>query len=252
MRRLGVFVGVAFATILFLTSLNTKAHALAEVEVRYWNAELELDAQVSTSAELGTEFDFVDALDMDNKEGIPEIRVKVTFIRYAFTNLSWEGSDKITKDFTFDGVDYSVGVDAKSEFNLAYHRFGGEFGLDLADNKLAFIVELKYFDAEMSLDVPLDPSLKKSESAGLPVPAVGVSFNVNLPFLISFGGEVTGMTIGSKLTVIDAEAVLNFDPAPFVDFSIGYRMLQISADDGDDNSLEISVDGPFARLNVGF
>lgn len=252
MRRLGVFVGVAFATVLFLTSLNTKAHALAEVEVRYWNAELELDAQVSTSADLGTEFDFVDALDMDNKEGIPEVRVKLAFIRYAFTNLSWEGSDEVTKTFTFDGKDYTQGVLVDSEFSLAYHRLGGEFGLDLADNKLAFIVELKYFDAEMSLDVPIDPSLKKSESAGLPVPAVGVSFNVNLPFLISFGGEVTGMTIGSKLTVIDAEAALNFDPAPFVDFSIGYRMLQISADDGDDNSLDISVDGPYARLNVGF
>ena len=106
--------------------VSSNAHALVEAEVRYWNAELELDAQVSKGTDIGTEFDFVDALDMDNKEGIPEIRVKVAFIRYAFTNLSWEGSDKITKDFTFDGQDYQIGFDAKSEFNLAYHRLGGE------------------------------------------------------------------------------------------------------------------------------
>lgn len=256
MRRLSLFVGVAFATVLFLTSLNTKAYAIAEVEVRYWNAELALDAQVSKGASVGTVFDFVDALDMDNKEGIPELRAKVGFfgnnLRYAFTNLSWEGNDKITKNFTFDGDDYFIAMDAKSEFNLAYHRLGVEFGFELAENQLGIILELKYFDAEMNLSIPGQPDLKKSESAGLPVPAIGATFNVNLPFLISFGGEVTGFSAGSKLTVLDAEAALHFDPGPFMTFSLGYRMLEISADDGDDNTLEISVDGPFARLEVGF
>ncbi len=248
----------------FLTSLavmgfliiSSNAHAIAEVEVRYWDAKLALDTQVSTGSQLGTEFDFVDALDMDNKEGIPEFRAKVGFfgnnLRYAFTNLSWEGDDKVTKDFTFNGIDYAKGLNVESEFSLAYHRLGVEFGFELAENQLGIILELKYFDAEMTLDVPGNPILNESESADLPVPAVGVIFNINLPFLISFGGEVTGMTIGSKLTVIDAEAAIHFDPGPFMTFSLGYRMLEISADDGDDNTLDISVDGPYARFEVGF
>lgn len=236
--------------------ISSNAHAIAEVEVRYWNAELGLDAQVSTSSKLGTDFDFVDALDMDNEEGIPEFRAKVGFfgnnLRYAFTELSWEGDDKITKDFTFNGNDYTADVLAESEFNLIYHRLGVEFGFELAENQLGVILELKYFDAEMSIDIPANPLLNESESAGLPVPAIGATFNINLPFLISFGGEVTGMTIGSKLTVVDAEAAVHFDPGPFMTFSLGYRVLSISADDGDDNTLDISVKGPYARLEVGF
>jgi hypothetical protein len=115
------------------------------------------------------------------------------------------------------------------------------------------ILEVKYFDIDAKLEAPnVVPAIDESESLDAPVPTVGLAFQLGLPFLLNFGGEVTGITAGRYGYLVDAEAAINFNPLPLFTLSGGYRYFKLKAEDDDDFELDFDLQGPFLTLRVGF
>lgn len=222
------------------------AFAIVDVEGRYWFTSMDDEIKSGSG---GTTINLVDDLGVDENENFFDVRATLELgshkLRYGFMPMSWEGSKTAT--VTFGGTNFSGTVN--SELDVAYHRLGYEYDIiDTLNNRLGVIFEIKYFDVDARLT-----SGATSQSADIkaPIPTIGIAAQAGLPFLLSVGGEVTGMSLGSAAWLVDAEAGVNFKPAPFVVVSGGYRLLKVHADYSDD-LLDLSVTGPFVMLRADF
>ncbi len=235
-----------------LVFINSRADALVGVEGRYWLTDLDADLKVTDNNITGTDIDLTDDLGMDD-EDFYEARISIGLgrhrIRYAYLPLSWDGAKTISKSITFNGRTYSANTFVDSSLDVTYHRLGYEYDvIDALGNRLGVIFEVKYFDIDAELE---SSTISESESMGVPLPAVGVTFQVGLPVFLSLGGEVTGISVGGNGYLVDAECVLNYKPAPLVTFSGGYRYLKLYAEKGDDEA-DLTLDGPFVTVKLRF
>lgn len=248
-------IAVAVACFLAVVLANTDAFALLKVDGRYWFTNLDANAKVSKGGVIGTDLDLVKDLGIDDKKNFWEGRITLELghhkIRYGFTPLKWDGSRTLSQSITFNGRTYSASTTVDTKLNLDYHRLGYEYDfIDLLDNRLGVIVELKYFDADARLkDTSL--GIDESKKVRAPIPTVGIGGQVGLPFLFSVGGEVTGITVGKNAYLVDAEAGVNLKPFPFVVISGGYRIFKLHLENNDDKG-NVTLKGPFAMLRADF
>ena len=227
--------------------VGTNASAVVDLEGRYWLTTMDDEIKSGTT---GTTINFVDDLGVDDKENFFDIRATVELgshkLRYGYMPMSWSGA-KSTAPITFNGQSFSGAVN--SELDIAYHRLGYEYDIiDLLNNRLGVIFEVKYFDIDAKLTAT---GVSETASIKAPVPTIGIAAQAGLPFLLSVGGEITGMSLGSAAWLVDAEAGVNFKPAPFVVVSGGYRIFKLHVD-YDDDLVDISVSGPFVMLKADF
>lgn len=255
MKKLIIFLSVM--SVFLFVNANLAEAKMVRAEVRYWQGNLDSEIQTSEDNIIGDKIDFVDTLGFDDEENFVEARLEVGLamynLRYGFVSMGWEGTEDITATLTFAGQTFAAGR-LDSTLDVDYHRLGLNLDLlDSLDNRVAAIIEIKYFDVDATLDATAYGSSKKeTKDGGLVIPAVGALVQIDLPFVMNFGGEVTGMVMGDYGHIIDAEAMINFEPAPFFKISAGYRFLQLKLDDRDDNTLDFTVDGPFAGLKFNF
>lgn len=244
---------VALIVFLSAAAISTDASALVNVDVRYWLTDLNSDIMVSNGAVPNTAIDFVDDLGVDNTKGFPEGRITLELgghkLRYAYMPLKWDGSKNISVPVSFGGSTFTATTLVNTNLDIDYHRLGYEYDIiDTLGNRLGVIFELKYLDGTATLN---SAAATESKSISLPLPTVGVSGQVGLPFLFSVGGEVTGITLGSYAYLVDAEAMVNLKPAPFVVISGGYRVLKVHAEKDLDRG-DITVKGPFLNVRADF
>lgn len=231
------------------------AQAIVNVEGRYWFSNFDDKVKISKGSVIGTDINLVDDLGVDDSRNFWEGRITLELgshkLRYGFMPLEWKGSKSLNRSITFNGQTYSASTNVNTELKADYHRLGYEYDIiDSLNNKLGVIFEVKYFDAKASLDAP-SAGIHESADGKAPIPTIGVAAQVGLPFLFSVGGEVTGITVGSKGYMYDAEAAVNFKPAPFVIVSGGYRILKLHAENSDDLA-DLEVKGPFLTLVADF
>jgi len=246
---------ILFAVIALLAvlTMSTEASALVNVDVRYWFTDLNSDIKVSNGAVANPSIDFVSDLGVEEKKGFPEGRITLELgshkFRYAYMPLKWDGSKAVSTTISFGGQTFTTTTPVSTNLDLNYHRFGYEYDIiDTLDNRLGLIFEIKYLDGKANLS---SAAATVSDSIGLPLPTIGVAAQVGLPFLFSVGGEVTGITLGSYAYLVDAEAMVNLKPAPFVVLSGGYRVFKVHAEK-DLDSADITVQGPFINLRADF
>lgn len=242
----------ALFTLVFVFA-HSHSFALLSIEGRYWFTELDGDVKVTEAGVVGTDIDFSDDLGVDD-EDFWEVRITLEFgkhkLRYGFIKLEWDGEKTITEEINFGGETFTVSTFVDSELNVDYHRLGYQYDfIDTLENRLGLILELKYFDIDARLKAP---PIDESESLQVPVPTVGVAFQLSLPLLVTFGGEVTGVTLGGYGHLIDGEAALRFNPIPFLRLSGGYRYLKVKVEDGDDSEVDFDLHGPFLTLGASF
>lgn len=240
------------ALLFFVATLftGTNAFAIVDLEGRYWFTTMDDEIKSGTT---GDTINLVDDLGVDDKENFFDVRATLELgshrLRYGYMPLNWKGTKTISQDIVFNGQTYSALDTVNTELDIAYHRLGYEYDIiDTLDNRLGVIFEVKYFDIDASLT---STGLNETASVKAPVPTVGIAAQVGLPFLLTVGGEVTGITLGSAAWLVDAEAGVNFKPAPFVVVSGGYRLLKLHLD-YDDDLADISVQGPFVMLRADF
>ena len=229
---------------------GTNAFAIVDLEGRYWLTTMDDEIKSGTT---GDTINLVDDLGVDDKENFFDVRATLELgshrLRYGYMPLNWKGTKTISQDIVFNGQTYSALDTVNTELDIAYHRLGYEYDIiDTLDNRLGVIFEVKYFDIDASLT---STGLNETASVKAPIPTIGIAAQVGLPFLLTVGGEVTGITLGSAAWLVDAEAGVNFKPAPFVVVSGGYRLLKLHLD-YDDDLADISVQGPFVMLRADF
>lgn len=249
MKRLQIF---AVAIFLLILSSST-AHALLKVEGRYWFSNLDSEIKYTEAGIMGTEINLIDDLGMDDSENFQEGRITLEMgnhkLRYAYTPLSWDGQKAITQSIEFGGKTYTATTQVDSSLDLKYHRLGYEYDfLDVLDNKIGVIFEIKYFDIDARLKAT---GIDESTTAKAPIPTIGVTGQVAIPFLFSVGGELSGITLGSRGYLFDGEVVVSYHPLPLITISGGYRILKMKLEEGDDKAL-FDLKGPFLVLRAGF
>lgn len=245
------------AVIVFLSvvSFSSNASALVDVDARYWFTDLDSTVKASSGSVAGTEIDFVNDLGIDEKKDFLEGRITLEFgshkIRYSYLPMKWEGSSTLTQNITFGGQTYTASSGVDSKLKVDYHRLGYEYDIiDTLDNRLGVIFEVKYFDGKASLD-SASLGLSESQAINVPIPALGVTAQASLPFLLSVAGEITGITLGKNAYLFDGEAALSIKPAPFVAISAGYRMFKMHVEHDLDKA-DLTVKGPFLNLRADF
>lgn len=246
-----LFLG--FAVLVLTVLLSTDASAWLEAEGRYWLPTLDANFKSSTAAVLGTNIDLVDDLGLDDSETFPEGRVTLNIgkhrLRYGFMPLEWDATKTITRSIVFGGQTYSVSDSVSTTLKADYHRLGYEYDfIDVINNRLGVIFEVKYFDFEAGLKTT---GIDEAESLKAPVPTVGLAAQFGLPSMFSIAGEVTGIGLGSDLYLYDAEVGLILTPAPFVRISGGYRIFELHIEDGDDEAT-LTLSGPYVMLRADF
>lgn len=254
MKKLLVFTVALFAVFLISSS---RAEAVFEIEGRYWFSTLDSDIKVTDGGLIGTDIDLTKDLGVDDEESFPEVRVRVGLgshhLRYSYTSLSWDGTKSIAEvaGIDFGGTNFAQTTFVKTSLDIEYHRLAYEYDLfDLMRNRVTLIAELKYLDVDAELDAPA-VALNESESISIPLPTVGIGVQAGLPALLDVSAEVTGIGLGSDAYFVDAEAMINFHPAPLFVVSGGYRYINLHVDDNDDE-LDFILDGPFLMVKLGF
>jgi hypothetical protein len=249
-RKIFLAVAVLFAAVLFTGST---AHALLDVEARYWYTNLDDSIRFSNGSIAGTDINLVNDLGVDDKKGFAEGRITLELgshkLRYGFMPMQWKGSKTLNQSIVFNGQTYTASTNVDTKAAVDYHRLGYEYDIiDLLDNRLGLIFELKYFDVDARLT---STGLNEKGTLRAPIPTIGVAGQVGLPFLINVGGEITGISAGKNIYLVDAEAAINIKPAPFVVISGGYRIFKLHADKNSD-LVDITLRGPFISLKADF
>ncbi len=243
------FLAALAVFILAVFTVDT-AHAIVEVDGRYWFTNLSSEIQSGTT---GTNVNFTDDLGLDDSKGFFEGRISLGVlghrVRYGFMPMKWDGSGTTTQSVTFGGQTYSASTAVDSEINVKYHRLGYIYNfIDVLNNRLGIIVEAKYLDIDAKIK---SSTVEATESIGIPIPTVGVTGQVGLPFLFSVGGEVTGIALGKDAYLYDAEAGVNIKPAPFVLITGGYRVFRVHYE-GSNDKADIRLNGPFLNVRADF
>jgi len=240
--------------VLLFGLMHSTADAIVHVEGRYWFSNLDSKVKVTDAGVIGTDIDVVNTLGVDDKKNFWEARVDLNLgshhLRYGYMPLSWDGQKTLTQSVNFNGKTYTANTKVDSSLDIVYQRIGYKYNIiDTLGNQLGIIIDVKLFDVEARLKDSTG-ALDKSYSVTAPVPTVGLGAQISLPFLFSIGAEVTGLAYSGN-HLIDGEAVINFNPVPFVAISGGYRMLDVKVEDGDDK-VDFKLKGPFLMVNVGF
>lgn len=246
----------------FLFAPAPPAAALPFVEVwgeaRYWRPTLESVIVASAPGSAGTTVDPVTDLGVEEEQNAYEARVGLTLLgrhkfRLGYLPLSFDGDRTITQNITFEGQTFSIGFRVLTDLDVKILRAGYEFDFFKTPvGYLGFLLEVHYFDGEARLRRDTGTPDERVDFR-VPVPVVGLAFRTypTITRIVSVGAEVVGVYAGSTGHYLDGEASITISPFPFVEFTGGYRVIDLEGEEGDD-SLDLSLHGPFATFTLRF
>lgn len=243
-----------------LTILGCTCFSFAQVEFQgvYWVTDLTAKAKAVESS-IGTDFDFKSDLGVKD-EDFPEARLifhtgKNSKVRLTFTQVNYSAEQDITRAIEFKGKTYSASTLVRSELDIQYFRLGwiNQF-INLLDETIKFgtIIELKGISADMSLETPnLSPVINESESFIGGLPTIGAALNFNPIEPINLFAEISGLSAGNYGYFLDAEVGAKISPIKILSLSLGYRIIDIKAED-DPNFARMKITGPFFSGTLKF
>lgn len=246
----------AVLAVIALFAFYSEAQAVTlGVEGRYWFTDLKADAKVSNASIIGSNIDLINTLNVEPSNNFGEVRAFVGVgshkLRYGYMPMRWTGTKVLSQSVTFNGKTYTASTSVDTEITLVYHRLAYEYAfIDVLQNRLGLLLEAKVFETGARVKANA-LGFDESKSLLAPIPAVGITGQVGLPFLFSVGGEVTGMSFGSYGYIVDAEGGLNLKPAPFITLTGGYRYFKLHVVK-DNDSGNFNLTGPFVMLKAQF
>jgi hypothetical protein len=229
-----------------------------ELEGRFWFTDLEGRVKV-TEADIGTDIDFKKDLDIKD-EGYPELRLtwytgKKSKIRIAYTQVNYEGDERIQRTILYNGTTYNVGTRVVTDFDMKYARIGWAWQFINIDNglfKLGTLIEAKGFWTKTTLEAPdLVPSLREKEKFRFALPTVGAALDINPHEMLNIFAEGSGLTWRKYGYMYDVEAGIKLIPVKILSIMGGYRLMEFKAKD-DRDFAKARVHGPFVGVTVRF
>ncbi len=255
MRRIALI-----AAILALVTFAAPAFALpgfeAGVRGYYWFPNLAAKIQTFTGPTAGTQFDAKDDLGVKD-ENFPSGEAFVRFgrfhIRAAYTPVSYDGSNTLTRTIVFNGQTYAVGDNVVSSLDMK--MLDADFQFDLlrpdlvaASLNLGVIVKVKYVDGTVELT---SAGIRETRDFKVPIPMAGLALGVGvLKNVLRADVRVAGMAYSGN-HVYEGDAFASIVPFPFFRIQGGYRYIDIKADT-DDVIAEVKLKGPYAGAQLSF
>ncbi len=211
---------------------------------------------------VGQKIDVRRDLDLDDSGGITgEVALQWGRSRLAFNYLpiNFSGTGTLKVEGKFKGQNFSISDRVKSELDIALYDIGYTYFLVNMDNlptrvQLGVELAVKIADTEVMLKNLGSAGnilvFEEKESALVPIPTIGLRGRIALADFIGLVGRLGYMEYDNN-RFLDAEAQLEFSPAPMVGVYAGYRFFDLKIDESD---LYVATEfsGPFGGLMVRF
>jgi len=233
-------------------------HPIIEFEGRYWMPDFDSDIRVEES-DIGTQFDVKDDLGIDD-ENFPDARViwntgPNSKLRIGYTQISYEGSQNVSRTVEFKGKSYTGGTLVNSEMDVSYMRVGWVWQfINMFDDrfKLGPVIEVKGVMADVSLEAPnLTPVVSEEESFIGGLPTAGLAFDFAPIEQLNLFCEAGALYAGEYGHFVDAEAGLEIRPIKNISLVGGYRIMDLKVEYEPDY-VKIRLTGPFAGGKIIF
>jgi len=236
-----------------------RAQALDEdarfgAEVKYWFSELDGEVQIASVSIKGTTIDFVDDLNMDEDEGIPEVELWYKFgeknkLSLSYFKVEHDGDKTLEKTVTFKGTDYTISTLVESELETSLLKLMYERGLLYREGGgLSFLAGIDYLGFEAKLSTS---TISKSEEINIPIPVIGLAGWLALPVEgLSVKGEISGITVDvddNEATLVDLSVGLAYAFNENWGGELAYRYFDIDGE-SDDDEANFTLSGPVLSI----
>ena len=229
-----------------------------ELDGRYWIPEVSARAKIEGGPLPGTEFDFVKDLGIDD-EPLPDLRLSIftgpnSKLRLGYTHAAFEGDTIIGRTIQFNGTDYPASTRVVSELDLHYLRLGWIWQLPVIPGKLRAgpVLEAKGFLVEATLKAPATtPPLRETEKFAIALPSLGLAIDWSPHPVVDLFAEVSGLTLGDRGHVVDAEAGVRVNLTRFFAIIGGYRLFEVRGEE-DSSFARFRLSGPFVGATLRF
>jgi hypothetical protein len=204
------------------------------VEYREYRPALTGLIQKGAGGVAGTLLDLNDDLGIRDRRTF-EVRGAVQFrpghkLRLSYTRLDYEANvPEARKNFTFDDTRFERFSNVITNMKGAFYT--AEYEWDFLSGPRGFVgvlVGAKAVDMDWVIVSP--PSLRETDTLRAPVPTLGAAARVYTGRL-SLEGEVSGLTIGDRGTMIEAQASARLHISDRLAVQGGYRLLKLKAED---------------------
>lgn len=229
-----------------------------ELEARLWSAALTGTVEVREGG-LGTTIDLEDDLGIEDDEPV-ELRLTLrpsrrTQVRLAWTNLSFDGDEVLSRTIEFGGQTFTFSSRVVSQLDVDYARAG--FAWQFLSNRdgtfrLGPLVEVKGFRGEASIAAPELPfPAAESEELEGAFGAVGAVLDIEAGRWVQVFAEGSYVVEADDAEGTDLEAGIRVLFAERLAAVVGYRSFSVEAAE-DDDEFDLDIEGPYVGLTLRF
>jgi hypothetical protein len=202
----------------------------------FWGPSADMNISSEALGIVGSKIDFKADLGLKDRR-FKELHVVLRpgvkhKLRLQLIPINYTQSSTITRNITFNGQLYRVGIPVKSSLDWKAYRFGYEY--DFVSRNRGFgglILEAKYTDVTASLQSQVAPEFAHAKA---PIPAIGGIVRVYVVPNISITGEISGIAVPASLSEeynahyadLDIYGTVNFTNN--VGAQLGYRSFDVN------------------------
>jgi LysM repeat protein len=226
---------------------------------KWWFASLEANAKISANDVIGTEIDLVDDLGVDDSHGIPIINAWIqpfSWLKFQgeYMTAGVEGNRVIDESIVFDGTTFSISDNVTGELDI--DRFSGWVEINPFNGSWGYIglmVGGEYVHLEGNVSSTLVGSASEELDAG--TLTVGGQVGFNITEHLDIHARARGMSFeisGVELDVFDIEGGISYTLADHFELSVDYRYLYLEIVEEDENSGDLTLQGPVVGARIKF
>jgi hypothetical protein len=205
------------------------------LEGRFFQPSLTGVVQKGTADEAGSVVDLEDDLGITDKrtyEGRGTIQFRRGHkLRVSYTHLRYDVQvAEARRNFSFGETDFERFSRLRTTMKGAF--YAAEYEWDFMKGPrgyLGVLLGAKLVDVDYVIASP--PSLRETDTLRSPVPTVGAAARLYAGRL-SLEGELSGLTIGSRGTVVEAQTSARLHLSDRLAVQGGYRLLKLKAEEG--------------------
>jgi len=207
------------------------------LQYREFRPSLTGQAQKGSGDKSGTLVDVTDDLGIADKRTF-DVRGTLQFkkgwkIRGSYTPLKYSGDTEVPRTFTYGDTRYERFERVVTSIKGAYYSADLEWDfLKGPHGFLGAVVGAKMFDVDASL-VNASINAREVDTITAPVPVIGLASRLYAG-RVSVEGEVTGLSAGSRGSMLEAEGSLRLHISDRLAAMGGYRHLSLDGKDGKD------------------
>ncbi len=215
------------------------------VAVGTWLQELDGSVKVTEGAVIGDTLNLQNTLGLDDDspvclsftyKGGPNYKIKLNY-----ASMENEGRKQMTQQITYKGINYDADTLLTSSIkttliDIDYYRYLKETDT----GKVSLLLGLRMFDFEASITGEvINVATTRAESFDAPIPVIGLAGYTQFNEKIKLYGQVGWLEVDSGDdggAVTDLDLGLVYKIQDDLKAVVGYRMLDLEADSGDDHA----------------